>query len=51
MSELFNRRSAMGFTGGAAGLAYSLMGSHSAVAANLGSADIEPRGTDGILER
>ena len=50
MSKLFNRRAAIGFTGGAAGLAASLFSPHQA-AAKIGKADIEPRGTDGILER
>jgi len=51
MSALFNRRSAMGLTGGAAGLAYTFFGAHPAKAAKLSDVDFEPRGTDGILER
>ena len=50
MSQLFNRRSTVGLLGGAAG-ALSLLSGNSALAAFLGNADIEPRGTDGILER
>ena len=50
MSKLFNRRAAIGFAGGAAGLAASLFRPHQA-AAKIGRADIEPRGSDGILER
>ena len=50
MSQLFNRRSVASLFGGAAG-ALSLLSGKSALAAFLGNADIEPRGTDGILER
>ena len=50
MSQLFNRRSAMGVAGAFAGGAASLMGSKSALA-KLARDDFEPRGTDGILER
>ena len=48
MSQLFNRRSALGVAGGA-GLA--LTGSTAALAAKFTDMDVEPRGTDGILER
>ena len=48
MSQLFNRRSALWATGGAATL--SLAGP-TAVLAKLVKDDFEPRGTDGVLER
>ena len=47
MSELFNRRSALWVAGGAGA---TLAGSTSALA-GLADFDVEPRGTDGILER
>ena len=49
MSEIFNRRSAMGVAGVAGGAAWSFIGSNPALAKLL--EDVEPRGTDGILER
>ena len=48
MSQLFNRRSALGVAGGA-GLA--LTGSTAALAAKFADIDFEPRGTIGMLER
>ncbi len=50
MSQLFDRRFAVSLVGGAAG-ALSFLSGKSALAALLGGADVEPRGTDGILER
>ena len=50
MSKTFNRRSAMGLVGGIAS-AVSLLNGKSALAKLSGSVDVEPRGTEGILER